>query len=207
MSDGGATVYIVEDDVSFRKSLERLLRASGFGFVSFASAEAFLTHPCLSRPACLLLDVMLPDIDGLDLQQKLLARGSSLPIVFMTGHGSIPMSVQAMKQGAVDFLPKPFDAGSLKDAIVRALARDKENQNKESQTDRARSLIDTLTPREKEVLCWVISGRLNKQIARALGTTEKTIKVHRGRVMEKTGVKSVADLVRLAEQAGVPPTS
>ncbi len=205
MSDSGTIVYIVEDDVSFRKSLERLLRASGFEFISCESATAFLMQSRLSRPACLLLDVMLPDMDGLRLQQEILARGISLPIVFISGHGNIPMSVQAMKQGSVDFLPKPFDAGTLKDAIIRALERDKENRNKEVQINRAKALIETLTPREKEVLCWVISGRLNKQIARALGTTEKTIKVHRGRVMEKTGVTSVAALVRLAELADISP--
>jgi FixJ family two-component response regulator len=205
MGDRGAWVYIVEDDPSFRKSIERLLRSSGFETIAFESASAFLAHSGIRRPACLLLDVKLPDMDGLELQQKLAEQGSSLPIVFMTGHGSIPMGVQAMKRGAVDFLPKPFDAQDLENAILGALARDAQNMKKQVQADRVHSLVETLTPREKEVLRWVIAGKLNKQIAFALGTTEKTIKVHRSRVMQKTQVTSVADLVRLAEQAGISP--
>lgn len=205
MNTGKAVIYVVEDDPSFRRSMERLIRASGFDAVSFESAHSFLAEPCIRRPACLLLDVRLPDIDGLDLQRKLTERGSSLPIVFMTGHGSIPMSVQAMKQGAVDFLPKPFEAKDLRAAIQRALERDACIRESETLTARAKSLIATLTPRETEVLRYVIAGRQNKQIAYALGTTEKTIKVHRGRVMQKTDVSSVAELVRLAEQANVPP--
>jgi FixJ family two-component response regulator len=183
MSRSESVVYVVEDDPSFRKSLERLLRASGFEAVTFESATAFLAQPCDRRPACLLLDVMLPDIDGLNLQRELTARGSSLPVVFMTGHGSIPMGVQAMKQGAVDA----------------------QNRTRAAGEDRVRALVVTLTPREKEVLRWVITGKLNKQIAIALGTAEKTVKVHRGRVMQKLGVLSVAELVRLAEQANIPP--
>ncbi|MBW7864653.1 MAG: response regulator transcription factor [Candidatus Hydrogenedentes bacterium] len=205
MTTEKAVIYVVEDDPSFRKSMERLIRASGFEAVSFESANSFLMEPCIRRPACLLLDVQLPDIDGLDLQRKLAEGGNSLPIVFMTGHGSIPMSVQAMKHGAVDFLPKPFEADDLLTAIQRALERDMCNRVSEIHADRAKSLIDTLTPREAEVLRYVIAGRLNKQIAYALGTTEKTIKVHRGRVMQKMKVSSVAELVRLAEQAGVHP--
>ncbi|HOC69141.1 MAG TPA: response regulator [Candidatus Hydrogenedentes bacterium] len=205
MSAQKALVYIVEDAPSFRKSTERLLRASGFETVSFDSANAFLALPHIRRPACLLLDVRLPDIDGLDLQQELVKRGNRLPIVFMTGHGNIPLSVRAMKQGAEDFLPKPFKAEVLQNAILRALERDTQNVEKEIEAARAKSLIETLTPREKEVLRWVIAGKPNKQIAFALGTTEKTIKVHRSRVMQKTKVSSVAELVRLAEQAGISP--
>lgn len=205
MSRSESVVYVVEDDPSFRKSLERLLRASGFEAVTFESATAFLAQPCDRRPACLLLDVMLPDIDGLNLQRELTARGSRLPVVFMTGHGSIPMGVQAMKQGAVDFLPKPFEAAELRKAILSALERDAQNRAREAQEERVQSLVETLTPREKEVLRWVITGKLNKQIAIALGTAEKTVKVHRGRAMQKLGVLSVAELVRLAEQANIPP--
>jgi len=200
-----AVIYIVEDDASFRKSVERLVRASGFEAASFESADSFLAQPCIRRPACLLLDVQLPGINGLDLQQKLIERGSSLPIIFMTGHGSIPMSVQAMKKGAVDFLPKPFEAQDLQSAIFKALERDIESSEKQIESSKIKDLVDTLTPREKEVMRWVITGSLNKQIAYALGTTEKTIKVHRSRVMQKTGVTSVAELVRLAEKANISP--
>ena len=205
MSAGNAVIYVVEDDPSFRKSVERLIRATGFRAVAFESADAFLSLPRIERPACLLLDVRLPGIDGLALQQELIEKGSSLPIIFMTGHGSIPMSVQAMKKGAVDFLPKPFEAEDLRAAILKALERDEQNTEKEIQSEKVSSLIDTLTPREKEVLRWVITGKLNKQIADALGVTEKTVKVHRGRVMQKIGVSSVAELVRLAEKANISP--
>jgi FixJ family two-component response regulator len=205
MSAGKAVIYVVEDDPSFRKSVERLIRATGFRAVAFESANAFLSLPCIERPACLLLDVQLPGIDGLALQQQLIEKGSSLPIIFMTGHGSIPMSVQAMKKGAVDFLPKPFEAKDLRSAILKALERDGQNTEKEIESKKIGSLIDALTPREKEVLRWVITGKLNKQIAHALGVTEKTVKVHRGRVMQKMGVSSVAELVRLAEKANISP--
>jgi len=205
MSAGNAVIYVVEDDPSFRKSVERLIRATGFRAVAFESADSFLSLPRIERPACLLLDVQLPGIDGLALQQELIEKGSSLPIIFMTGHGSIPMSVQAMKKGAVDFLPKPFEAEDLRSAILKALERDEQNTEKEIQSEKVSSLIDTLTPREKEVLRWVITGKLNKQIAHALGVTEKTVKVHRGRVMQKIGVSSVAELVRLAEKANISP--
>jgi len=204
MSIANAVIYIVEDDASFRKSMERLVRASGFEVAAFESADAFLKHPDIRRPACLLLDVQLPDIDGLELQQKLRERSSSLPIIFMTGHGTIPMSVQAMKKGAIDFLPKPFAAQDLHSAILKALERDVENRKQEIQVSKIQSLVATLTPREKEVLRWVITGKLNKQIAAALGTTEKTIKVHRSRIMHKTKVTSVAELVRLAEKVNIP---
>jgi len=205
MSADKGVIYIVEDDPSFRKSMERLLRASGFKVVAFESANSFLTQRGIERPACLLLDVQLPDIDGFDLQQRLMERGSSLPIIFMTGHGNIPMSVRAMKKGAVDFLPKPFEAEDLRGAILKALERDIQNRKREIEVNKIKSLLDTLTPREKEVLRWVITGKLNKQIAAALGTTEKTIKVHRSRVMQKTKVSSVAELVRLAEKADISP--
>lgn len=205
MSSGAAMVYIVEDDVSFRTSIERLLRASGFETIAFESAADFLKETALHRPACLLLDVQLPTMDGLELQAALNAAGISLPIVFMTGHGSIQMGVQAMKSGAVDFLPKPFDAEALQAAVAAAIARDRARAEAENVLEQAQALIDMLTPREKEVLRWVIAGKLNKQIAFALGTTEKTIKVHRAHVMQKTGVTSVAELVRLAERSGITP--
>lgn len=205
MSSGAAMVYIVEDDVSFRTSIERLLRASGFETIAFESADDFLKEAALHHPACLLLDVQLPAMDGLELQAALNAAGINLPIVFMTGHGSIQMGVQAMKSGAVDFLPKPFDAEALQAAVAAAIARDRARVAAENALEQAQALIGTLTPREKEVLRWVIAGKLNKQIACALGTTEKTIKVHRAHVMQKTGVASVAELVRLAERSGITP--
>ena len=205
MSSNVPVVYIVEDDMSFRTSIDRLLRASGFETISYERAEEFLNEPALRRPACLLLDVQLPTMDGLELQKMLTARGISLPIVFMTGHGSIQMGVQAIKRGAADFLPKPFDTAELEAAILAAIARDTETLGREGEVEEALSLIASLTPRENEVLRWVISGKLNKQIAFALGTTEKTVKVHRAHVMQKTGVASVADLVRLAERCGIAP--
>jgi FixJ family two-component response regulator len=207
MSVNKAVVYIVEDDLSFRKSVERLVRASGFEAVVFESADAFLAQSCIRRPSCLLLDVQLPGINGLELQQKLIEKGSGLPIIFMTGHGDIPMSVKAMKKGAVDFLPKPFESKDLRSSIQKALESDSQNRKIENQTDKIKSLVDTLTPREQEVLSWVITGKPNKQIASALGTTVKTIKVHRSRVMHKTGVTSLVELVHLAQKANISPAA
>ena len=199
------TVYIVEDDKSFLKSMERLLRAAGYRVAASASAHSFLARTSIRRPACLLLDVQLPDIDGLNLQQRLIESGSSLPVIFMTGHGNIPMSVQAMKKGAVDFLPKPFEARDLLNAVAISLELDTRGRKKEIQLRKITSMVDSLTPREKEVMRWVITGKLNKQIALAMGITEKTVKVHRSRIMQKTGVTSVAELVHLADKAGIPP--
>jgi FixJ family two-component response regulator len=201
------TVYIIEDDPSFRRSMERLLQTEGYKVTAFACGNPFLARTYIRRPACLLLDVKLPDIDGLELHQKLIERGSGLPVIIMTGHGSIPMSVQSMKRGAVDFLLKPFEAKDLLSAVAISLERDRQSRNKEIQTHKIISLVGTLTPREREVMRWVITGKLNKQIALAMGITEKTIKVHRSRIMEKTGVTSVADLVRLAEKANIPPAT
>lgn len=198
MSQAESTIYIAEDDQSFRDSLERLIQSTGFDTVSFETAEEFLAQKAIHRPACLLLDVNLPGMDGLELQKKLIERNSHIPIIFITGYGSIPLSVKAVKQGAIDFLPKPFDAADLFASIRHAV-----------DTDRTRfeisCLIETLTTREYEVLGWVITGALNKQIASYLGIAEKTVKIHRGQVMRKTGVNSIADLVRLAEKAGIPP--
>lgn len=205
MNVSRAVVYIVEDDQPFRKSMERLLRISGYEVVSFESASAFLAENRIRHPGCLLLDVQLPGMDGLNLQQQLNDKGIHLPIIFMTGHGTIPMSVQAMKGGAIDFLPKPFETNKLLSAIAEALERDAQNVLKESQRSRIDGLINTLTCREKEIMRWIITGKLNKQIAYELGITEKTVKVHRSRVMQKLKVSSVAELVRLAESANIPP--
>jgi FixJ family two-component response regulator len=201
----GAVIYIIEDDPSFRRSMERLVRASGYAVEAFDSAHSFLVNAVMRHPACLLLDVQLPDVDGLSFQKELGAKGFMLPVIFMTGHGTIPMGVQAMKNGAIDFLPKPFEKGDLLSAIEKALERDRNTAHEMSQKETINTRIETLTSREKEVLRWIISGKLNKQIAYALGTTEKTIKVHRSRVMQKTGVSSVAELVRLAEKVNISP--
>ena len=198
-------IYIVEDDASFRKSMERLLHASDFETISCESATCFLAEKSIQHPACLLLDVRLPDIDGLDLQQALAEKGVHLPIVFMTGHGTIPMSVQAMKDGAIDFLPKPFDSTDLLDAIGLALERDRQHQKEQFEQEKLNELLDSLTPREQEILRWVITGKLNKQIAWKLGIAEKTVKVHRARVLQKLQVTSVAELVRFAEKANIAP--
>lgn len=205
MNVSKATIYIVEDDASFRKSMERLISASGYVASAFESAEHFLSQVAIRHPACLLLDIQLPDIDGLRLQQLLVENGIHLPIIFMTGHGTIPMSVQAMKNGAVDFLPKPFDAKDLLGAIADAIKRDTDRVQETSEKSEIKTLMDTLTPREKEVLRWLISGRLNKQIACALGITERTVKAHRSQIMKKSGVSSIAELVRLAEKVDIPP--
>ena len=205
MRDLKGVVYVVEDDPSFLKSMVRLIRVSGYGAVAFETADAFLRLSSVVRPSCLLLDVRLPGLDGLGLQDRLLEKDIHIPIIFMTGHGNIPMSVKAIKKGATDFLPKPFKIDVLIKAINEALARDIRNAKDESKKLKINMLIDTMTPREKEIMRWIITGKLNKQIAYGLGITEKTVKVHRSRVMQKTKVSSVAELVRLAEQAGIDP--
>ncbi|WP_163340544.1 response regulator transcription factor [Desulfopila sp. IMCC35008] len=205
MSTSKAKVYIVEDDASFSDSMETLLSISGFEVETFACGFTFLTDAEISYPGCLLLDVKLPDIDGLHLQQCLRNKGSILPIVFMTGHGSIPMGVKAIKKGAIDFLAKPFKPEELLQAVDEAIERNCADMHQLREKDQINELIKTLTPREKEVLTWVITGQLNKQIAYELGTKEKTIRVHRSRMMQKLKASSVAELVRLAQKAGISP--
>mgnify|MGYP001816455691 FL=1 len=205
MNDSEGIVYIVEDDAAFRRSVARLIQVSGFAVEAYASAEDFLANAAIRYPGCLLLDVRLPDIDGLSLQKSLRENGCYLPIVFMTGHGDIPMSVNAIKNGAINFLPKPFKPDELLSTIHEAFAFNIDDMQKKRETERIRVLIGTLTPREEEVFRWVIAGKLNKQIAYELGTSEKTIKVHRSRVMQKTRAASLAELVRLAEKAGISP--
>ena len=205
MNASKGVVYVVEDDASFRKSMERLIRGWGYEVVVFESANSFLTQTNIRYPGCLVLDVILPDIDGLRLHQALIEKGNKLPVVFMTGHGSIPMSVQAMKKGAIDFLPKPFKPEDLQSAITNALERNIQDVQEDFEKKEINALIDTLTPREKGILRRVIAGKLNKQIAYDLGITERTVKAHRSRVMQKTKVSSVAELVRLAEKANISP--
>lgn len=198
------TVFLVDDDARVLKALSRLLRAKGYDTLPFTSPQEFLAQHDAAVPGCAILDVAMPGLDGLALQQVLAAGGEQRPIIFLTGKGDIPTSVRAIKAGAIDFLTKPIKEKDLLQAIARAEEID--NQARQSRVERAsiQAKISTLTPREREVLSHVVAGRLNKQIANDLGTVEKTIKVHRGRVMEKLGLRTVADLVRFAERAGIP---
>jgi FixJ family two-component response regulator len=198
-----ALVCVIDDDRSVRESLARLFRSAHLPVETFESARAFLERPRHSGPSCLVLDVQMPGIDGIGLQRSLARREEQ--IVFLTGHGDVAMCAGAMKAGAVDFLTKPVDDEDLLAAIGRALTRSSAVRRIAAERDAARARLDTLTPREFEVMERVIAGLLNKQIADELSAAEKTIKIHRGRIMMKTGVTSVADLVRLAEAAGVKP--
>jgi FixJ family two-component response regulator len=199
------TVFVIDDDASIRKSLSRLLRSAGYTTETFASAEEFLGREHFNGIGCLLLDVQMPGLSGMDLQEELNKADYHMPIIFITGHGDIPMSVQAMKKGAVDFLTKPFDAKEILKAVEKAIEKDAYTRAEYDETLDIRKHIELLTSRELEVLRYVITGMLNKQIALKLDIAEKTVKVHRGRIMEKLHVDSVADLVRLAEKAGIKP--
>jgi FixJ family two-component response regulator len=205
MSVNSGIVYVVDDDVGVRKALKRLLTIAGFEVVCFSSATEYLEQDDRSQVGCLLLDVAMPGVTGLDLQEALAVSGNDRSIVFITGQGDIPQSVQAMKAGAVDFLTKPLDDEKLLTAVQIAIEKDRSARLTRAQRQSIEQRLATLTQREREVLEHVVSGQLNKQIAASLGTVEKTIKVHRGRVMAKMGAESVADLVRIAEQAGVKP--
>lgn len=198
MSDPKPIVFVIDDDRLVREAVADLLDSSGFTVQTFGSATEFVKGQRPDVPACLLLDVELPDVSGLDLQAELAKSGVEVPIVFLTGHGDIPMSVRAMKAGAVEFLTKPFGKQELLDAIKEALLRDSRVRKQRSESFELQKRLESLTPREREVLALVVTGRLNKQIAGELGTTEETIKVHRGRVMRKMGADSLADLVRIA---------
>src|ERR1044072_4977773 len=203
MSQAEPTVFIVDDDPAVLKTLSRLLRASRVNVVTLGSPQEFLERHDPHSPGCLVLDLAMPGLNGLELQEALTAKGSPIPISFLTGHGDIPMSVQAMKRGALDFLTKPVQDKDLLKAVETALEKDRIERQSRAELDDIQERLATLTPREREVLIHVVSGQLNKQIAYDLGTVEKTIKVHRARVMEKMKVGSVAELVRLTERAGI----
>jgi FixJ family two-component response regulator len=205
MSRATELVCVVDDDQSVRRGLRRLFKSAGYAAETFASAEDYLAREIFEGSICLVLDVRMPGLKGPGLQEALEKRGACEQIVFLTGHGDVPTATRAMKKGAVDFLTKPFDDEELILAVKRALERAEEQLRRHGERREARRRIDRLTPREFEVFRLVIIGLLNKQIAAELHTAEKTIKVHRGRVMQKLGVTSVADLVRVSQRAGVSP--
>jgi FixJ family two-component response regulator len=192
-------VFVIDDDVSIRRALARLLRSVGYHYECFSSASAFLDRPPAAIPSCVVLDYRMPGLNGLELQNALITAGRDESIIFITGHGDIPTCANAMKAGAIDFLPKPFRDVDLLNAIARSLRLAQRLMSQHAERTRIQALVDDLTPREREVLELVVLGRLNKQIAAKLGASEKTIKVHRGRVMQKMQVLSVAELVRLTE--------
>jgi FixJ family two-component response regulator len=203
MSSPARRIYLVDDDPAVLKGLSRLLRSAGYEAQSFNSASEFMERYDPNVPGCLVLDLAMPEITGLDLQRWLMQSDSSLPVIFLTGRGDVPTSVRAMKEGAVDFLTKPVNDSDLLNAIEGALQRESETRTARAEAREWRARLATLTPREREVLEHVVSGQLNKQVAAELGTVEKTIKVHRARVMDKMGAESLADLVRIAERLGL----
>lgn len=203
MSTPAGIVYVLDDEPEMVKALARLLRAKHFDVRGFVSVDAFLKAYNPKESACLVLDVAMPELDGLELQQRLTQQGLPLPIIFLTGHGDIPMSVRAIKAGATDFLTKPVDGAALVVAVRVALQVEETRRQTFAETEVLKTRLARLTPREREVMEHVVAGQLNKQIAADLGTGEQNIKVHRAHVMEKMGVESLADLVRAAERLGV----
>jgi FixJ family two-component response regulator len=197
-------VFVVDDDISVRESLAPLIRWAGWKPETFSSAQEFLSRPRDDTPSCLVLDVELPDLNGLDLQARVAVDRAETPIIFITGHGDIPMSVRAMKAGAAEFLTKPFERDVLLDAVRRAIERSREALRQASELRMLRERHTSLTPREREVLTWVVSGLLNKQVGSELGMTEATVKAHRGKIMQKMQADSLADLVRIAARLGCP---
>jgi FixJ family two-component response regulator len=197
------TVFLVDDDAGVLKALSRLLRTKGYNIQSYTSPQEFLARHDATMAGCAVLDVSMPGLDGLELQQALAVEGSPRPVIFITGKGDIPTSVRAMKAGALDFLTKPVSEEDLLAAVGRAEEQDAKSRQDRADVASIQAKLATLTPREREVLTHVVAGRLNKQIAGDLGTVEKTIKVHRSRMMDKLGVRTIADLVRLAQKAGI----
>jgi FixJ family two-component response regulator len=204
MTEAGSVVFVVDDDPSVRRAIKRLVKSVGLQVELFGSAHEFLRGERPNAPSCLVLDIRLPGISGLDLQRELLDANIHIPVIFITAHGDIPMTVRAMKAGAVEFLTKPFRDQDLLDAIHFALERDHARRLQEAEVTKLRDRYESLTPREREVLPLVVSGLLSKQIADAIGATEATVKVHRSQLMRKMGANSVADLVRMAEKMGIP---
>jgi FixJ family two-component response regulator len=199
-------VFVVEDDASMRRALNNLFESVGLGVEAFGSASEMLQRKLPDVASCLVLDVRLPGLSGLDFQAELAKANIHIPIIFMTGHGDIPMSVRAMKGGAVDFLTKPFRDQDMLDAVVTAIERDRKRRETDKIVANLQTLLETLTPREREVFALVSSGLMNKQIAAELGLAEITVKIHRGHIMKKMGARSLADLVRKAETLGIRRT-
>ena len=197
-------VFVVDDDISVRESLELLFRSVGLTTKLFSSAEAFLSHPRVSAPCCLVLDVTLPDLNGLDLQERIAYERFRVPIIFITGYGDIPMTVKAMKAGAIEFLSKPFDDEMLLDAVRHAISRSGAALEDESDLQVIEGCFSALTPREREVMQLVVSGLINKQIGDELGISEITVKAHRGRVMQKMHARSLPELVKIAAKLRLP---
>jgi FixJ family two-component response regulator len=198
-------VFVIDDDESMRKSLWRLLDAAQYKTELFKSASEFLSRPAHPGPSCVIVDVRMPGLNGIDFQKALIERGREEQLVFITGHGDIPMCAQAMKAGAIDFLPKPFKPKQLLESVEHALARSAKQRRRESEKNHARSLLERLTPRESEVMQLVATGLLNKQVGAVLGMAEKTVKTHRAHVMQKLGITSVAELMVVLQRAEVPP--
>jgi FixJ family two-component response regulator len=205
MSEVNPIVYLVDDDQPVLKALSRLLSTKGYDVRCFSSPRAFLEQHDTAAVGCAIVDLAMPELDGLQVQSALADAAVLRPVIFLTGRGDVPSSVRAMKAGAVDFLTKPVDAKDLLPAVALAVEKDEQARRARGEIGVIRAKFARLTPREHEVLTYVVAGRLNKQIANDLGTVEKTIKVHRSRMMEKLGVRTVADLVRLADKAGVAP--
>lgn len=203
MTETAPTVFVIDDDASLRDALKSLIRSVGLRIEAYGSTQDFLQRKSPEGPSCLVLDIRLPGRSGLEFQRELAASDIPIPIIFITGHGDISMSVRAMKAGAVEFLTKPFRDQDLLDAIQIALEKDSERRQLEAQKANLQQRLESLTPREREVLPLVVSGLLNKQIAAEIGTSENTVKVHRSQLMRKMGAESLADLVRIAERVGI----
>jgi FixJ family two-component response regulator len=205
MSQAAPVVFVVDDDISVRESLELLIRCAGWQPETFASAQEFLIHPRVVIPSCLVLDVSLPGLNGLDLQKRVAVERPDMPIIFITGHGDVPMTVQAMKAGAIEFLTKPFSDETLLSAIRHAIERSHSALRRESEIRAIRDCYVSLTGREREVMALVVSGRLNKQVGNELGISEITVKAHRGKVMRKMNADSLPDLVKMAQKLRLAP--